>query len=507
MTEELQIKIQNLKNLEYRMDAYNFATGLMYIDGATMAPSQAAGPRGEALSVLAEEGQRMFTADEVGRLLHSLNDVRDELDPQTAREVELLLKDWEKDRRIPLAEYAEYAALLNESDSVWHSAKANNDYDSFAPYLEKVVASAKKMALYQSPDQDPYETMLDDSEEGFTSDVLDGFFTTIREKLVPLIQRVRQSPVSIDDSFLYRHYPVEQQRRFSQYLMDVLRIDKSRCTLAETEHPFTGHMNRWDVRITTHYYENSVANSMYSVIHEGGHALYELGTDEALAHTCLAAGASNGIHEGQSRFYENIIGRSEAFIRLIFPKMREFFPEQLQDVSAHDFYLAVNKVAPSLIRMDADELTYSLHILIRYEIEKLLFHAQISVREVPQLWNRLYKEYLGVDVPDDTHGVLQDSHWSGALFGYFPSYSLGSAYGAQILNSIRKDLSIEDVIASGDLTPLNEWLRAHIFRYGRLLTPKQILRGCCGADFDVRYYIDYLTQKYTEIYRLQEPQR
>ena len=502
MTETIKKAVAELKALEYHMSAYEHAMGLIYIDGSTMAPQGAAAARGEALGVLAEDLQKMFTTDHVGALLQQLSDAADQLDKATAREVEILKKRWDKDHKIPIDEYVAYQTLVNEADSVWHTAKVENDYDSFAPYLEKLVAASKKMALYEDANRDPFDTLLNDCEEGFTSDVLDVYFATVKEYLVPLIHQIQESGVEIRDDFLYRHYPIDQQRKFSDYLMDVLKIDKNRCSIAETEHPFTGSMNRWDVRLTTHYYEDSVVNSMFSVIHEGGHALYELGGSPDFAHTCLVGGASCGIHEGQSRFYENIIGRSEEFVNVIFPKMQEFFPEQLADVTAHDFYLAINKVTPSLIRMEADELTYSLHILIRYEIEKKLFHDEITVDQVPALWNHLYKEYLGVDVPDNTHGVLQDSHWSGALFGYFPSYSLGSAYGTQVLPAMEADFDVWAAVASGDLTPVNHWLEEHIFKYASLLKPHEIILNCCGQAFDAKYYVDYLTRKYTAIYNL-----
>lgn len=502
MTERIQNAVNELKALEYHMSAYEHAMSLLYTDGSTMAPLGASAERGETLGILAEDLQKMFTSEKVGQLLHMLSDAAEELDPATAREVELLKKRWDKDHQIPIEEFVAYQTLVNESDSVWHQAKLDNDYEAFAPYLEKVVAASKKMALYENADRDPFDTLLDDCEEGFTSDVLDVYFATVKEHLVPLIHKIQESPVQIRDEFLYRHYPIEDQRKFSDYLMDVLKIDKNRCSIAETEHPFTSTMNRWDVRLTTHYYEDSVSNSMFSVIHEGGHSLYELGVSPDYARTCLATGASCGIHEAQSRFYENIIGRSEEFVNVIYPKMQEFFPQQLADVTAHEFYLAINKVTPSLIRMEADEMTYSLHILIRYEIEKMLFHDEITVAEVPAVWNQKYKEYLGVDVPDNTHGVLQDSHWSGALFGYFPSYSLGSAYGAQILPSMEADFDVWSAVAAGDLTPVNDWLGEHIFKYGSLLKPAEIIRNCCGKDFDAKYYVDYLTRKYSKIYNL-----
>ena len=245
-----------------------------------------------------------------------------------------------------------------------------------------------------------------------------------------------------------------------------------------------------------------MASSLYSVVHEGGHALYELHTGDELNDSPLGTGTSMGIHESQSRLFENIIGRSEEFTRLIFPKMEELFPEQLKGVTAWDFYRAVNKSVPSLIRTEADELTYSFHIMVRYELEKQLIGGTLSVDDLPAAWNKLYKEYLGVDVPDDTHGVLQDSHWSGGSFGYFPSYAIGSAYGAQFMDAMRKDVDVDAVIRSGDLSPVVDWLTDKIYRFGMVKTPEQLIRDTCGAPFDPQFYVDYLTAKFTDIYGL-----
>ena len=259
--------------------------------------------------------------------------------------------------------------------------------------------------------------------------------------------------------------------------------------------------NNQDVRITTNYKEDSVADSMYSVIHEGGHAKYELGIRDEFQYTVLAGGVSMGVHESQSRFYENIIGRSRAFVEAIFPKMQEFFPEQLGDVTAEQMYRAVNKVQPSLIRTESDELTYSLHVMIRYEIEKQLIGGTLEVKDVPKVWNRLYKEYLGVDVPDDKHGCLQDSHWSGGSFGYFPSYALGSAYGAQMLQNMEKDIDVWGPVAKGDLSAVSGWLMDKVHQYGSFLEPADVVKNACGT-FDPSVYTDYLTKKYTELYHL-----
>lgn len=241
---------------------------------------------------------------------------------------------------------------------------------------------------------------------------------------------------------------------------------------------------------------------MYSVIHEGGHALYELNTGDDLIGSPLATGSSLGIHESQSRFYENIIGRSEAFIEYVFPEMKKLFPEQLEGVTAHDFYLAVNKSEPSLIRTEADEVTYCLHIMVRYELEKRLMDGSLTTKELPAEWNRLYKEYLGVDVPSDTEGVLQDSHWSGGSIGYFPSYALGSAYGAQIYHHMKKELDIDKLVSEGRIPEITAWLTDKIYKYGKVKKPDELIMNACGEKFNADYYVNYLKEKYEKIYNL-----
>ena len=244
-----------------------------------------------------------------------------------------------------------------------------------------------------------------------------------------------------------------------------------------------------------------MASSMYSVLHEGGHALYELGIRDDLQYTCLTGGVSMGVHESQSRFYENLIGRSRAFVGVIYPKVQEFFPEQLGHVTAEQFYRAINKVEPSLIRTESDELTYCLHIMVRYEIEKQLIAGTLQAKNVPAAWAKLYREYLGVEVPNDREGCLQDSHWSGGSFGYFPSYALGNAYGAQMLHNMEQEFDVFGQVARGSLSGVTGWLREHVHQYGQLLEPAAIVKNACG-EFDPHYYLDYLTRKYTELYNL-----
>lgn len=493
--------MQSLRTIEAKQWALSHAMNMIVYDAATAAPKNTAEGRGHTLGILSEYMYELIAYPENKALLTYLKENAEVLSLEEKREVALMEKTCSQISRIPQNEYTEYEMLLNDAQTVWEKAKNENDFPSFAPYLEKIVAFNRKFAGYYNPDLLPYDALLNEYEEGITMEVLDVFFDKLRAAIVPLLEKIRTAE-PIDDSFLYRHYPADAQKKCAEYLMEVLQIDRGYCGLAESEHPFTDNFNNKDVRITTHFYENNLTSALYSVIHEGGHAIYELACDDKYTRTALAGGVSMGIHESQSRFFENIIGRSKPFVLAVYPKIKEFFPEQLADVSAEDFYRAVNKAEPSLIRTEADELTYCLHVMVRYELEKQLIGGTLSVSDLPREWNRLYKEYLGVDVPNDTQGCLQDTHWSGGSFGYFPSYALGSAYGAQMLSSIKKDLGdLSERLSRADLTDIKAWLAEHIHRHASLYQPSVLLENACGA-FDAEHYTRYLTEKFKAIYRL-----
>ncbi len=486
--------------IEFKIHALNHAMGVMSYDAATGAPVAGAENRGNTMAYLSGLSYDLTAGEETVTIARFLLEHKDELSYREAREVSEFMHSIDYISSIPKNEYQEYVMLINESDNVWKKAKEENDFDFFCPYLQKIFDTNRRFAQYYKPDSAPYDVMLDQYERGLTMETADKFFSALREKLVPVIKAIGKKE-QFEFPFMKQSYPVDKQRELSDYLMQVMAIDRDRCAIDETEHPFTTNFCPDDVRITTHYHDD-FTSSMYSVIHEGGHALYELGISNEFTATALAGGVSMGIHESQSRLYENIIGRSEAFCRLIFPQIQKLFPTQFEGVTAHDFYLAVNKSEPSLIRTEADELTYALHIMVRYELEKQMCAGEITAKDLPAAWNAKYKEYLGIDVPDDTRGVLQDTHWGGGMIGYFPSYALGSAYSAQIVAKMRESLDIDAEIASGSLQNINKWLGEHIYQYGCLYDPAVLLEKCVGAPFDPNYYVDYLTEKYKAIYDL-----
>ena len=496
---ELEEARRRIGILQRKEIAYRHAMGLLTYDGATGAPAGTAANRGETLAVLSEASYGIATGPEMIETVETLLAHTGELDEVTRRVAERKNKDLQELRKIPVEEYVSYTKLINEADAVWHKAKEENDYASFEPYIDRIVAAHKRIAFLVAPEKDPYDYWLDRFEEGLTKEKCEVFFEVLRREIVPLVKKVTASP-QVDDTLNHIPFPVSGQEKLSDELMALIGIDRDHCTIGTTEHPFTTGFTKYDVRITTHYHETSFLSSLFSVVHEGGHALYELNVGDELAYTCLGNGVSMGVHESQSRFYENIIGRSRAFAVLLFPILARLFPEEMKGWTAEDLYLAANKSEPSLIRTEADELTYTLHVMIRFEIEKKLFAGEVTAKDLPALWNALYREYLGVEVPDDKRGVLQDSHWSGGLFGYFPSYALGSAYGAQILARMEEDIDVFAAVEHNEIAKINDWLREHIWRFGSLYKPGELMEKVFGAPFDPSYYTNYLKKKYASIY-------
>ncbi len=499
-TIEASVKLFQAQNEKLRV--YSHAMGVMHYDMETVMPSGAAALVGETLGALSEAAYRLQTDEAFIEATKDILAHPDEVDAVTLREAQYMDEARARIACIPIDEYVAYQIEETAATNAWIKAKNENDFASFLPHLEKMIDYTRRFALYYKPDAPAYETLLDEYEKGLTTETLDAFFKEVRAALVPLIEKIQKNGYQPDSSFLYKRYPKADQKKLTEYLMQVMCMPKEHTVCGEVEHPFTTNFTKADVRITTHYYENALQYSMFSVIHESGHATYELNIGDDIARGPLGGGVSMSVHESQSRFFENIIGRSEPFVETIFPRLAELFPEQLKGVTAHDFYLAVNVAEPSLIRTEADELTYALHVMVRYELEKKLFNGTLQAADLPAAWNAMYKEYLGVDVPSDTQGVLQDSHWSGGLFGYFPSYALGSAYGAQLLKRMENEIDVWGFVKAGNLQPIIDWLTEHIYRYGSRIDPKPLMETAFGAPFDPKFYTDYLTEKYSKLYRL-----
>ena len=491
--------VEKLNELEKAAYALLHAQSILYVDGDTVAPKNSWKGRGKALAYLGELKYKQLVNPETGEVLETILQHRNETDEATFRRAELLKESYDDLHILPMEEYVAYQELTNESSAVWHEAKEKSDWNLFAPYLEKLITARRRFASLKDPAQPAYDVLLDQYEKGAAMADLDPFFHTLREELSPVIKEVaaREKPVP---AFMKGSWPIPLQRVFSDKIMTLEGLDPLNCVIGETEHPFTGGPNKWDIRVTTHYHEENPFASMYSVIHEGGHALYEMDVLDEFQFTGLAGGVTMGVHESQSRFYENIIGRSRAFCTPLLKILKEVFPEQVKGVTEEELYSAINLSKPSLIRTEADELTYSLHVMIRYEVEKRMIAGELKVADIPGEWNRLYKEVLGVDVPDDRRGCLQDSHWSTGYIGYFPSYALGSAYGAQMLREMQKTVDVWGTVAKGDLAPVTAWLTEHIHQYGSLKQPRDLLPGAMGGPLDAAVYTDYLKKKYGELY-------
>ncbi len=487
-----------LMELLAKQSAYSQAMAMLHLDGSTVAPPNSFEGRGRTLSFLSGEVYKSFINKETDELLNFLLENKENLSPIELRIAEVGREEFDKTSKIPMQEFMEYMKLTNDANHVWEKAKLENDFPAFEPYLEKIVTTLKRFANYRDPDKKSYNVFLDDFEKGYTMEDYDRFFNVLKEKVVPLIHDSIPKYKEVRDDFMKLSYSVDKQKELTEKLIDVMKINRDNFAWAESEHPFTMGINKRDVRFTTHFHEANLASAIYSAIHEGGHATYELNTADELMYTGLDGGASLGLHESQSRFYENNIGRSKEFTAVIYPIIKELYPEQFFDVSAEDLFNAVNKPEASLIRVEADELTYSLHIMVRYEIERMLFNGDIEVSDLPKVWKEKYQEYLGITPPDDSTGVLQDVHWSEGMFGYFPTYALGSAISAQLVAHMEKEFDYKADVAKGDLSRINAWMSEKVHRHGELLKPKEIINYACGEDFDPNYYCDYLIKKYSK---------
>jgi carboxypeptidase Taq len=489
--------------LEYvkKMTAYYEAISLMYWDLRTGAPKQGVEQRSEVIGVLSSEVFKMSTSEEMAEYISKLSN--EELNELTKKTLEECQKEYDRNKKIPAEEYKEYVILQSKAESVWEEAKATSNFQLFQPYLEKLVETNKRFVEYWGYEGNKYNTLLDMYEPGITVEVLDKVFGELREKIVPLVKRISESESKPKTEFLFKAFSKEKQKEFSLQVLKQMGYNFHAGRLDETVHPFAMGLNPGDVRVTTNYNEQDFRVAVFGTIHEGGHALYEQNISSKLVGTPLCSGTSMGIHESQSLFYENFVGRHYSFWKHNYELLKKYADGQFDQVDIDDFYKAINESKPSLIRIEADELTYPLHVIIRYEIEKGLFNDEIEVKDLPTIWNEKYEEYLGIIPTDDAHGVLQDVHWSGGSFGYFPSYALGYMYAAQLKNSMLKDIpQFDQLLEEGNLQPIKEWLTENVHQYGKLKKPLEILNDVTGEGLNASYLVDYLYNKFSKVYQL-----
>ncbi|MCF7948225.1 MAG: carboxypeptidase M32 [Spirochaetia bacterium] len=408
-------------------------------------------------------------------------------------------RHYEREVKIPRRLVTELAQTTSRAQAAWIEARRADDFSLFQPHLEKIVALTLEKAEALGYPEQPYDALLDEFEPGMRSSQVEEVFADLKTELAPLVKRITEAQ-KVDDSFRRRGYPSAGQREFSLKVLRDMGYDFDRGRLDESAHPFTTSLGGNDIRVTTRFHEDDLFSAIFGTIHEGGHGLYELGIDPAYHGSSLGEGTSLGIHESQSRTWENLIGRSLPFWQHHFPDLQRIFPDQLENIDAEGFGRAVNRVQPSLIRIEADEVTYSLHVILRFELELALINRKLEVKDLPQAWNDRMEQLLGIRPPSDADGVLQDVHWSMGAIGYFPTYALGNLFGAQFFNRMQQDLpDVDKRIGAGDLLSIRRWQQEHIHRHGAVYTAPELVRRVTGEALNPRHFIDYLERKFSRL--------
>lgn len=484
--------------------AYDHALTLLSWDLETLAPRQAIDGLSKTIQTLSELKYSNFVNDDFKELLYSIDE--EELNDIDKKVIKKLKKDiFEKMSKIPKEEYASYNSLITKSSQAWELAKNNNNYDEFKTYLSQLISTNKKFISYRGYENHPYNLLLDDFETGLTVEKADKFFNLLKDELSPFILKVQKEKNKILKDIKERFYSVEfdinTQKEISKEISTILGYDYNKGVIAESEHPFTTAMNNKDVRITTHYYLEDVLSGIYSTVHEVGHGIYEQQVDDKYNDSIILKGGSTmGVHEAQSRFFENVLAKTREFSDLIYEILTKYRDIK---ISKDELYILINEVKSQFIRIEADELTYPIHVMIRYEIEKKIFENidnETNVDELKEMWNDMYEKYLGIRPSNDKEGILQDSHWSAGAFGYFPSYAIGSAYASQMYEALKKEVNVVEDIKNKEFSRINKFLKDTIHKYGDSLSPDELIYSCCKEEFDAKYYINYLKEKFSNIY-------
>lgn len=499
MQQDTQELYSAYQNINQKAADLQYSSAVLGWDQEVYMPPKGAPFRGRQLATLASLAHEMVTAPTYGSLLESLSKTAG-LDEKQKSNVALSEEDYDKNKKLSAAFVEELTQQTSASYNAWIKARRENNFAIYAPELKKMIALKRKQAEMYGYKAHPYDALLDEYEKGATVEMLDKVFETVKAQLPALLDKIKTAP-QVSNEFFHKHYPRQQQWDFS---MDVLRkmdYDMEAGRQDISEHPFTTSFAATDVRVTTRVDEDNFASLLWSSIHEGGHALYEQGLPEDEYGMPLGSAASLAVHESQSRLWENCMGRSYNFWVYFYPKLQEYFSQQLGSVTLQEFFKGMNKVQSSLIRTEADEVTYHFHVLIRYEIEKKLIEGTLQAEELPAEWNNMYEKYLGVRPADDKTGVLQDVHWCHGSFGYFPTYSLGSFYAAQYFEQAHQDISgLDEQIKNGDYSQLLAWLRKNIHQYGRQYTSEELCNRITGRGLDFSSFMHYVQDKFAQVY-------
>jgi len=500
----MQEKLAKLQELVAEVADINHSLALLGWDQQVFMPSGGAEERGYMMGTLGKLAHEKFTSDEMGKLLDGLKQHLPELAPDSDeyRIISVTAKDYEKSTCVPAEFIGEQAQVISAAQQAWMKARAKSDFSIFRPHLEKVVELSQRFVTFFPPAEHPYDMLLDSFEPGMKTSEVKAIFEELRPQQVELIRAIGQRP-QVEDGFMHLAYDEKTMWDFSVEVASAIGYDWKRGRQDPTTHPFCQSIGPNDVRITSRWVPELPFALLFGTMHESGHALYEQGVSHTWNRTALEGGASLGIHESQSRMWENLVGRSHAFWEHFYPRLQERFKTQLSNVSLDQFYRAINKVHPSYIRVEADEATYNLHIMLRLEMEIAMLEGSVLISDLPEIWNAKMHDYLGVVPPNDAKGVLQDIHWSGGMLGYFSTYALGNLISVQLLEKFRNaDPNLENQLREGNFASLLSWLRENVHQYGRKYQPQELVEHVTGSRIDSAPYIRYLKSKYSEIYGL-----
>ncbi|MCX5783563.1 MAG: carboxypeptidase M32 [Elusimicrobia bacterium] len=499
----MENKFKLLKEKLAEVIDLNCACAILDWDQQVFMPAGSAQTRADTMSTLAKVSHEKFVSDEIGGLIDELTPWAESkgYDSDEAAMLRVARRDYEKEKKLPADLVAEFSKTASMAINVWQEAKAKSDFSIFKPHLEKIFELCKRKGEAWGYTENIYDPFIDIFEPGMKKSEVKRVYDELKKGVLPIYQKILQNQNKANSDLLKLDYDDKKQFEFVSELIKLIGFDTSRGRQDKSVHPFCTGFSRDDVRLTTKTPKNWLPASLYGSIHECGHAIYEQGLDPKYYRTILAGGASHGMHESQSRMLENMVGRSRQFTTWMLPKLQKYFPEQLGKVSAEQFYKAINTSGPSLIRIEADEVTYNFHTLLRFEIESAVFDNEIKVADIPALWNEKMKSYVGITPPNDAKGALQDVHWSNGLVGYFPSYTLGNIIAAQLMKKATAEVpGIYDGVAKGDFTPLIGWLRKNIHQYGRKYTTNELVKKVTGGPINAAPMLEYLQKKYSEIY-------